>query len=142
MSEVKQGDTVHIHYTGRLVDGTEFDSSSGRDPLSFEVGAGQIIPGLEKGIVGMSVGEKQTITVPSDEAYGPHRPEGVQEVPKSALPADMDPQVGGMLQAVGGDGQRINLVVTDVGAESITVDANHPLAGKDLIFDIEVMAVA
>lgn len=141
MAEVKNGDTVSIHYTGRLIDGTEFDSSAGREPLKFTVGSGQIIPGLEQGLVGMNTGDKGTVQVPFVDAYGPHRTEGVQEVPRSAMPADMKPEVGGMLQAVAGDGQKINLVVTAVTEESVTVDANHPLAGKDLIFDVEVVEV-
>lgn len=141
MSQAKSGDTVKIHYTGTLEDGTQFDSSQGRDPLEFELGSGQVIPGFEKAVDGMAVGEEKSVTIDSADAYGDHNPQMVQEVPKSALPENLEPQEGMALQAQGQDGQPINLTVTEVGENSITVDANHPLAGKDLKFDIELVAI-
>ena len=141
MSQAKAGDTVKIHYTGTLEDGTQFDSSEGRDPLEFELGSGQVIPGFDKAVEGMSVGEEKSVTIASDDAYGPHNQQMVQEVPKTALPANLEPKQGMALQAQGQDGQPINLTVTEVGEESITVDANHPLAGKALKFEIELVAI-
>lgn len=142
MSQAKSGDTVKIHYTGTLEDGTQFDSSKGRDPLEFQLGSGQVIAGFDKAVEGMAVGEEKSVTIPSDEAYGPRHEQMVQEVPKSALPDNLEPAEGMALQAQGQDGQPINLTVTAVGDDSITVDANHPLAGKSLNFDIELVAIA
>jgi peptidylprolyl isomerase len=141
MSQAKSGDTVRIHYTGTLDDGTQFDSSKDREPLEFEVGSGQVIPGFDKAVEGMSVGEEKSVNIASDDAYGPHHAQMVQEVPKSALPRGLEPETGMGLQAQGQDGQPINLLVTEVNEESITVDANHPLAGKDLNFDIELVDI-
>lgn len=141
MSQAKSGDTVKIHYTGKLEDGTQFDSSKGRDPLEFELGSGQVITGFEKAVEGMSVGEQKSVTIAPDDAYGPRREQMVQEVPKTALPADLEPEKGMALQAQGQDGQPINLTVTEVNDDTITVDANHPLAGKDLNFDIKLVAI-
>ena len=131
MGQAKSGDTVRVHYTGRLEDGTQFDSSEGRDPLQFQVGGGQIIPGLEKQIEGMNEGEKATVTVPADQAYGPRDERQVQTVPRSAFPADLDLKMGASLQATTPEGRQIPL----------TVDANHPLAGHDLIFDVELVEI-
>ncbi len=141
MTQAKNGDTVRIHYTGRLTDGTQFDSSQGRDPLEFQVGSGQIIKGLDDQIEGMEVGDKQTVTIPADAAYGEHRPEGVQTVPRAQIPEGVDTSVGSRLQATGGDGRTMTLTVIDTAEEEITVDANHPLAGKDLVFDVELLEV-
>jgi peptidylprolyl isomerase len=141
MSQAKSGDTVRIHYTGTLDDGTQFDSSKDREPLEFEVGSGQVIPGFDKAVEGMSVGEEKSVNIASDDAYGPHHAQMVQEVPMSALPQGLEPETGMGLQAQGQDGQPINLLVTEVNEESITVDANHPLAGKDLNFDIELVDI-
>ncbi|SOE17912.1 peptidylprolyl isomerase [Hoeflea halophila] len=141
MSEAKSGDTVRINYTGKLTDGTQFDSSEGREPLEFQVGSGQIIPGLDREVEGMKVGDKQTVTVPAAEAYGPHDPAKVQQVPRSALPPELEPQEGMQLQAQTPQGGQVMLLVTTVGEENITVDANHPLAGKDLVFDIEMLEI-
>lgn len=140
MSEAKSGDTVRINYTGKLTDGTQFDSSEGREPLEFQVGSGQIISGLDREIEGMKVGDKQTVTVPAEEAYGPHDAGKIQEVPRSSLPADLEPQQGMQLQARTPQGP-VTLVVTEVSEQQITVDANHPLAGKDLVFDIELLEI-
>ena len=141
MSQVKSGDVVRIHYTGKLADGTQFDSSAGREPLEFKVGSGQIIPGLDRQIQGMKQGESGTLSIPAAEAYGARDENQVQVVPRSALPPELDVQVGSNLQATTQDGNQISLTVVGVGDDEITVDANHPLAGHDLIFDIEVVEI-
>ncbi|KGF67705.1 peptidylprolyl isomerase [Hoeflea sp. BAL378] len=141
MSEAKSGDTVRINYTGTLTDGTMFDSSEGREPLEFQLGAGQIISGLDREVEGMKVGDRQTVTVPAEQAYGPHDAAKVQKVPRAALPPEIEPQQGMQLQARTPQGGQVPLVVTAVEAEEITVDANHPLAGQDLVFDIEVVEI-
>jgi len=141
MSQAKSGDTVKIHYTGTLDDGTQFDSSSGREPLEFEVGSGQVIPGFEKAVEGMAVGDTKTVNIPAKDAYGPRHDEMIQEVPKSALPDDVEPQVGMGLQARRADGAMLDLTITEVGEESITVDGNHPLAGQALNFDLELVEI-
>ncbi|MDN2565504.1 peptidylprolyl isomerase [Aquibium sp. A9E412] len=141
MTEVKSGDVVRIHYTGKLADGTEFDSSAGREPLEFQVGAGQIIPGLDNHVEGMTVGEQSSVTVPADQAYGPRDEAQVQAIPRSAIPDTIELSVGARLHANTQDGRQIALTVTDFDDESVTVDANHPLAGRDLVFDVEVVEV-
>jgi peptidylprolyl isomerase len=141
MSQAKSGDSVTIHYTGTLDDGTQFDSSAGRDPLAFKLGSGQVIPGFDKAVDGMSVGESKTVNIQAEDAYGSHNAEMIQEVPRSALPDDLTPEVGMGLQAQGPNGQVANLVVTSVNDDSITVDGNHPLAGKALNFEIELVAI-
>ena len=141
MSQAKAGDTVKIHYTGTLDDGTQFDSSAGRDPLEFELGSGQVIPGFEKAVEGMSVGDTKTVNIPAEDAYGPRHDQMIQEVPRSALPDDIEPQVGMGLQARRPDGAMLDLTITEVGEESITVDGNHPLAGQALNFDLELVEI-
>jgi peptidylprolyl isomerase len=141
MSQATTGNSVKIHYTGTLDDGTQFDSSAGRDPLAFELGSGQVIPGFDKAVDGMTVGDSKTVNIPAEDAYGPHQSTMVQDVPKSALPDDMEPAEGMGLQAQGPDGQLVNLVITEVKEDSITVDGNHPLAGKALNFDIELVSI-
>ena len=141
MTTAKNGDTVKIHYTGTLSDGTKFDSSDGRDPLSFQLGAGQIIPGLEKEIAGMAVGDQKTVTVAADDAYGQRDPQQVQQVPRNALPPDLEPQVGMQLQAQTPNGVPVQLIVIEVAEDTITVDANHPLAGHDLTFAVEMVEI-
>ncbi len=141
MGQAKSGDTVRVHYTGRLEDGTQFDSSEGRDPLQFQVGGGQIIPGLEKQIEGMNEGEKATVTVPADQAYGPRDERQVQTVPRRAFPADLDLKMGASLQATTPEGRQIPLTVVGMSDDDVTVDANHPLAGHDLIFDVELVEI-
>jgi peptidylprolyl isomerase len=141
MTQAKSGDTVRIHYKGTLDDGTEFDSSSGRDPLEFSLGGGQVIPGFDNAVDGMAVGESKTVTIPADQAYGERHEQLVQEVPKSALPDEIDPAVGMHLQSRSPEGQVMNLVVTEVADQSITVDGNHPLAGQALTFDIELVEI-
>jgi len=142
MSNAASGDRVKIHYTGTLEDGTEFDSSAGRDPLEFELGSGQVIPGFDKAVEGMAVGDSKSVTIPPEEAYGPRQEQMVQEVPKSALPKEMTPTEGMALQTRSQDGQTIRLTVTAVGEDTITVDANHPLAGKSLNFEIQLVEIA
>lgn len=141
MSEAKSGDTVRIHYTGTLQDGTQFDSSKGRDPLEFTIGAGQIIPGLEREVEGMKVGETKTVTAPAEEAYGEHNPAAIQEVPRETISDDIDLTVGNRLQAVTQDGNQITVTVAAVTDETVTMDANHPLAGKDLVFEVELVEI-
>lgn len=142
MSQAKAGDTVHIHYTGTLEDGTQFDSSAGREPLEFTVGGGQVIPGFDQAVEGMAIGESKTVNIAPEHAYGEHHAQMVQEVPKSALPDDMEPEVGQALSARNQDGQELRLVVTEVKDDAIVVDGNHPLAGKTLNFDIELVKIA
>jgi len=141
MTKAKEGDTVRIHYSGKLTNGTEFDSSAERGPLEFQLGSGQIIPGLEQGIIGMAPGEKSSIPVAAAEAYGPHQPEHVQEIPKEALPADLEVDVGSRLHATTQDGRQVPLTVVEVSDEHVKVDANHPLAGEDLVFDVELLEI-
>ena len=140
MTEAKTGDTVRINYVGKLPDGNQFDSSEGRDPLEFQLGSGQIIGGLDRGVQGMKVGDKQTVTVPADEAYGPHDEAKVQKVPRNQIPADIDLQPGMQLQARTPQGP-ISLTVVAFDDNEVTIDANHPLAGQDLIFDVELVEI-
>ena len=144
MSEAKQGDTVKVHYTGRLDDGSEFDSSLERQPLEFVIGQGQIIPGFEQAVVGMSQGDTKTVEIAPEQAYGPRHDEAIQEIPKSALPETIQEslQVGMQLQANDPNGRPLMLTVTDIAEENITVYANHPLAGQALIFDLELVEIA
>ena len=141
MRQAKHGDNVKIHYAGSLDDGTRFDSSFGRDPLEFTLGSGQVIPGFENAVEGMAVGERKSIRIPSDEAYGEHSDELVQELPIDFLPEELEVSVGMPLQATGPGGEVVNMMVIGVSDESVQVDANHPLAGKALNFDIELVEV-
>ncbi len=142
MSQVKKDDTVKVHYTGKLDDGQVFDSSVERgEPIKFTMGQGQLIPGFENGIIDMKVNEKKTINIPKEEAYGEIRKELVQEVPKSQLPEDIKPEIGMGLTSQTQNGEEINLVVKDVKEDTIVVDGNHPLAGKDLTFELEVVEI-
>jgi peptidylprolyl isomerase len=142
MSQAKPGDTLHIHYTGKLDDGTVFDSSEGRDPLTFELGSGQIIPGLDAGLAGMAVGETRTVRVEPEEAYGPHEPGRVQAVDRSSMPDHIPTDPGTQLQVQTQDGQALNVVIVETTETEVVLDANHPLAGKALTFDVELVAVA
>ncbi|RYH01945.1 peptidylprolyl isomerase [Salipiger sp. IMCC34102] len=141
MTEAKQGDTVRIHYTGTLQDGTVFDSSEGRDPLEFTVGSGQIIPGLDNAIPGMAEGEAKTVNIPVDEAYGPVNAEARQDVPRSDIPAEITLEEGLQLQMQTPQGQVVPVTVASVNEDTVTLDANHPLAGKDLTFDVTMVEV-
>lgn len=141
MIQVKENNTVKVNYTGKLSDGQIFDTSEGKEPIEFTLGQGQIIPGFEKGLIDMKLNEKKTITIAKEEAYGEVNSALIQEVNKSELPQDMAPQVGMGLVSKTPDGQEMNLMVVEVKEESIIIDGNHPLAGKDLIFDIEVVEI-
>ncbi|APX10842.1 FKBP-type peptidyl-prolyl cis-trans isomerase [Tateyamaria omphalii] len=141
MATIKNGDTVRIHYTGTLLDGTVFDSSDGSDPLEFVVGSGQIIPGLDVALPGMAEGETKKVNIPCDQAYGPINPALRQGVPRDAIPDDIALEVGLQLQMQTPQGQPMPVTVVELGAEEIMLDANHPLAGKDLVFDFEVVSV-
>jgi FKBP-type peptidyl-prolyl cis-trans isomerase 2 len=130
-----------VHYTGRLQDGSVFDTSEGKEPLEFTLGQGQLIPGFEQAVTGMKVGESKTVTIPSDQAYGPHREELVQVVPREQLSEELKPEVGMQLQSTRSDGGVMVVTVTEVSETTITVDANSPLAGKDLTFEIELVGI-
>lgn len=141
MSRVKKDDTVKVHYTGKLNDGQVFDSSVGREPLEFKVGAGMMIPGFEKGVLDMELNEKKTISIKPEDAYGEVRDDLFQEIPKDQLPEEIKPEVGMGLAATMPDGRQQQLRVSEVKDDSIVVDANHPLAGKELNFEIEVVEI-
>lgn len=141
MTQVKTGDTVAIHYTGTLGDGTTFDSSQGRDPLEFVVGSGQVIPGLDEVLPGMAVGDKKTVEIACDQAYGPVNPDMRQDVPREGIPEDIPLDLGTRLQVQASDGNTIPVTVVAADEATVTLDANHPLAGKDLTFAIELMRV-
>ncbi|GAB4292942.1 MAG: peptidylprolyl isomerase [Roseovarius sp.] len=141
MTQVKTGDTVRIHYTGTLADGTTFDSSEGREPLEFVVGSGQIIPGLDAALAGMAVGERKTVEVPAEAAYGQPDPRARQAVPRADIPAEIPLAVGTRLQVQTSQGQVMPVTVVEVSDEQVTLDANHPLAGHDLTFAIELVSV-
>ncbi|TVS02691.1 MAG: peptidylprolyl isomerase [Rhodobacteraceae bacterium] len=142
MTQATAGTIVQFHYTGTLEDGTVFDSSQGREPLEFEMGSGMIIPGLDRAIEGMSAGEEKTVTIPCAEAYGDYRPEGRQDVPREQFPDNIPLEAGTQLQMQTQDGRAIPVVIAEVGPELVTLDANHPLAGKDLTFAVEVVSVS
>ncbi len=142
MAAAKHGDTVQVHYTGRLEDGTVFDSSFDREPLEFTIGTGQIIPGFEEAVIGMNPGESRTTNIPADQAYGPHHEDMVVTVDRDQFPAHITPSVGQQLQLHQPDGQMIMVTVTDVSPAHVTLDANHPLAGQDLVFDIELVGIS
>ncbi len=141
MSQVKENNTVKVHYTGKLSDGQVFDSSEGKEPLEFTLGKGQVIPGFEKGLIDMKLNEMKTITIAKEEAYGDINDDLRQEVKRTQLPKDITPEVGMGLVSKSPDGQEMNLLVVEVREESIVIDGNHPLAGKDLIFDLEVLEI-
>ncbi len=138
---VQSGDTIKIHYHGRLSDGTTFDSSEGRSPLEFTVGSGQVIKGFDDGVQGMSVGDKRTIEIPFVHAYGPEDPSMIIEFPVERLPEDLQPEIGMQLNMNNAEGQQFPVVITGITDENIVLNANHPLAGKDLIFDLELVEI-
>jgi peptidylprolyl isomerase len=140
MSQVKAGDTVKVFYTGKLDDGTVFDSNVGGDALEFTLGDGQLIPGFEKAVLGMTPGNTTTVRIAADDAYGPLVDDRIVVLQRSELPANLDPKVGQRLQFGSPDG-KIIVLVTEATEETVTVDANHPLAGKDLTFEIELLEV-
>ena len=142
LSIIKDGDTVKVHYTGTLTDGEVFDSSINRDPLQFTLGTGQLIPGFEKAVIGLKVGDVTKAEIPSAEAYGERNPEMEIKVQKAQLPPDMEPEVGMQLQLNQENGQPVPCQISNIDGEEITIDANHPLAGKDLIFNIEIVEIS
>ena len=141
MSQAKSGDTVRINYTGTLTTGETFDSSEGRDPLEFVVGSGQIIPGLDAAIPGMAVGDTKKVEVPCAQAYGETNPDARQSVPRDQIPDNIPLDLGTQLQMQTPQGQVMQVVVAEVTDAEVTLDANHPLAGKDLVFDIEMVGI-
>jgi FKBP-type peptidyl-prolyl cis-trans isomerase 2 len=141
MAVVKSGDSVKVHYHGKLTNGETFDSSTGREPLQFKVGTGAVIKGFDEGVTGMSVGEKKTIHIPFLEAYGQHSPEMVIDMPKERFPADMEISVGMPLQMSDGQGRTYQVTITEIKETTVILDANHPLAGKDLVFDLELVEI-
>jgi peptidylprolyl isomerase len=142
MNKAKKGDVVKVHYKGKLNSGKQFDSSEGREPLEFTVGAGQMIAGFDAAIPGMVVGEKKTVTIAPADAYGEKNEEAIIEYPKSNIPADIKLEPGMKLQLRGNSGQPIPVVVAEIKEEVVVLDANHELAGKELIFDIELVEIA
>ena len=141
MQEAKSGNQVKVHYHGRLQDGTTFDSSEGRSPLEFEVGAGQVIKGFDDGVLGMKEGDKKTIHIPVEDAYGEKSEDMIIEFPREQFPPDMKPEVGMQLNLRGQDGRNFPVVISEIKNEFVVLDGNHPLAGKDLIFDIEMVEI-
>lgn len=141
MVQAKLGDTVKVNYTGKLQDGTVFDSSVDRDPLQFALGQGQVISGFEEAVVGMSPGESKSVTIPSAEAYGPYQDELVIVVDEQQMPSEISVEVGQQLQMRHSSGQAVPVTVTNIAESKVTLDANHPLAGKDLTFDLELVNI-
>ncbi|MCE5323185.1 peptidylprolyl isomerase [bacterium] len=142
MAQAKQGDSVKVDYTGKLKDGSVFDSSANREPLEFTIGGGHVIPDFEEAIVGMNPGDSKTIEICADRAYGQHHDDMVIEIDKAQFPEDIKPKVGDQLQISQPDGRAAVVVVTEITEDSVTLDANHPLAGQDLTFDIQLVEVA
>lgn len=142
MSKAKDGDTVKVHYTGKLENGEVFDTSQEREPLEFQLGEGQLIPGFEKAVIGMNPGDSTKVDIPSEEAYGEVREDLVINVPKDQLPDEVEPKIGMQLQVNQQNGQPIPVRITEIKDEELVLDANHPLAGKNLTFEIELLEVA
>lgn len=141
MQQVKNGDTVKVHYHGKLTDGTTFDSSEGREPLEFEVGSGSVIPGFDAGVTGMQIGEKKTINIPADEAYGQKQEDLFMEFPRDRFPADVQPEPGMQLNMSNGTDQNFPVTIVEVNDDTVILDANHPLSGEDLTFDLELVEI-
>lgn len=142
MSEAKNGDTVKVHYTGTLEDGTIFDSSEEREPLQFTLGQGQLIKGFEEAVIGMSVGETKAVRILSDGAYGSYREELLLKFNKTDFPANIEPQEGLVINLMSPDGRSMLATIIEISGNAITLDANHPLAGKDLTFNIDLIEIA
>lgn len=141
MQQVKNGDKVKVHYHGKLNSGETFDSSAGRQPLEFEVGSGMVIKGFDNGVMGMSVGEKRTVTIPVEDAYGPRNPDMMIQFPKDRFPEGMEVEVGMPLVMNNGAGEQFQVTVVEIEGDTVVLDANHPLAGQELIFDIELVEI-
>jgi len=142
MTKAASGNTVQVHYKGTLADGTVFDSSHGREPLQFTIGSKAVIAGFEGAVIGMAKGETKTVVIPPDEAYGHYREEMVQSIPRNQVPPDIEPEVGMRLQVQTPSGGAFPVTIRDVTEESITLDGNPPLAGKELTFEIELVSIA
>jgi len=142
MQQVKSGDTVKVHYHGRLTNGNTFDSSEGRQPLEFTVGSGMVIKGFDNGVLGMNVGDKKTVEIPVHEAYGPKDPQMVIDFPIDRFPPNIKPEVGMQLNMSNAAGQQFPVTIVDVKDDSVTLDGNHPLAGEPLIFDLELVEIS
>ncbi len=142
MTKAKNGDTVQVHYVGKFEDDTIFDSSEGKAPLEIKLGSGEIIQGFNDAIVGMSIGEKKSTTIPAEKAYGPHQKELLMEVGHEQFPPEIIPEIGQKIQLTQPDGQEVTVAVTKMNDTIVTLDANPPLAGKDLLFDIELVEIA
>jgi peptidylprolyl isomerase len=142
MAQAKEGDLVKVHYSGKLEDGTEFDSSADRDPLEFTIGKGEVIPGFETAVSGMAPGESKTVNIPPEQAYGPHQEGMVAVLERKDVPADLELSVGNQLEVSQEGGDSFLVLVTDFSETTVTLDANHPLAGKTLVFDITLLEVA
>lgn len=141
MAKAKNGDTVKVHYTGKLEDGTVFDSSGTREPLEFTIGEGAVIPGFEQAVVGMSPGDSKTEKIAADQAFGPYREELVMDIDRDRIPEGVDPKVGKRLRIQKTDGRITEVLVTGVTESKVTLDANHPLAQNDLVFDIRLLEI-
>lgn len=141
VAKAKEGDTVQVHYTGKLKDGTVFDTSQDREPLRFTIGEQRVIPGFEQAVVGMEPGDTKTEELSPEDAYGQHRKDMVMELDRDQLPDNLEPKVGQQLQLRMQNGQEVPVVITELSDESVTIDANHPLAGKDLVFEIELIDI-
>ena len=141
MQQVKSGDKVKVHYHGKLRNGETFDSSEGREPLEFTVGGGQVIKGFDNGVMGMQVGDKRTVEIEVNDAYGEKNEEMIIEFPRTQFPPDMNPEAGMQLMMNNGEGQSFPVLVKEVKEETVLLDANHPLAGEDLVFDIELVEI-
>ncbi len=142
MAQAKEGDEVQVHYTGKLEDGTVFDTSEDGDPLSFTIGENRVIPGFEDAVTGMEPGDSKTTEVDPEQAYGEHREDMVMEMEREQIPDEVDPEVGQQLQLRLENGQTVPVLITALGEDTVTIDANHPLAGRKLIFDIELIDVS
>jgi len=142
MAQAKPGDTVKVHYTGKLADGTVFDSSLNEEPLEFTIGQGQVIPGFEEAVTGMNPGQSKITKITSDKAYGSYREDMVLVVERDRLPAEPQPEVGQQMEMRNPDGTGLVLTVKEVGESNVTLNANHPLAGQDLRFDIQLLEIA
>ena len=141
MAQVKKGDKIKVHYHGKLTSGETFDSSAGREPLEFEVGSGMVIKGFDDGVTGMSVGEKKTVNIPFNEAYGEKKPEMIIEMPKDRFPKDMEIEVGMPLGMSDQEGQQFEVTIVEIKDDVVMLDANHRLAGQDLVFDLELVEI-
>lgn len=142
MTQAKNGSTVKVRYKGRIENAEVFDTSKSREPHEFTIGRGDVILGLEKGVIGMEEGDKKSITVPPEEAYGPWEKDLTADVKKSDLPENITPVIGMKLMLRQSDSTQLNIIITDMNEDNITLDANHPLAGKTLLFDAELVEIA